>query len=265
MRAALFAMIVVACGGSTSADSDGGVQSMDLDADTDVEIDAGDPDTDVPYPAPFPSPPQVVNNGGPRIVSGKVVPVFWANDPLQAQVEQFLQMMSPSPYWTAVTKEYGVGDFKTLPSIVIADPPPSSIDDAGIQTWLKQHADGSDMAWPYADPATVYALFYPVGTSITLQNSQSCSGFGAYHSNTTLANNTSFAYAVMPRCNGGIDTLTASTTHELDEWATDPFPMSTPAFQTVDRDHLYWALAGGEVTDMCEFASTAYGRILGNF
>lgn len=256
-----------ACGGTTIGAPDTGVQPDDGGTTTDdgaVDIDSGMPDTGVPYPAPFPAPPQILHSGGPTIGMGTVVPVFWANDPLKTSMEAFLKLVSPSSYWTATTKEYNVGDFTVAPSVVITDPAPSNIDDSGIQNWLAAHADGSDMAWPKADTNTVYAIFYPSGTTITLQGSQSCNSFGGYHSNTNLLDNTPFAYAVMPRCGGGLDSLTATTSHELSEWATDPFPMSNAAYQMVDINHLYWAPAGGENADMCEF-SNPYARIVGNF
>jgi hypothetical protein len=237
-----------------------------VDPDTGTEPDAGDPDTGVPFPAIHPNPPRVIDNGGPTASAGVVIPVFYANDPLQTSTEAFLKQLSPSTYWTATTKEYGVGDFTLGNSIVLAGPAPSSIDDPGIQTFLATHADGSDMAWPKADGNTIYALFYPSGTTINLQNSLSCQSFGAYHSDTNLADNTEFAYAVMPRCQGGIDTLTGSTSHELIEWATDPFPMTNPAYGNVDTDHLAWGVGGASETgDMCETYSGIFTRILGNF
>lgn len=262
-------VLVMACGGTTDTPDSGAMMPTDdsgaMTADAGMDMpDTGEQDTGVPYPAPFPAPPQVLNSGGPTAGMGIVVPVFFQNDSLQSDAEAFLKQLSPSTYWTATTKEYKVGDFTVLPSVVINGPAPSNIDDSGIQTWLATHADGSDMAWPKADSSTVFAIFYPNGTTITLQGSQSCNGFGGYHSNTSLADNTAFSYAVMPRCGGGIDNLTGVTSHEIVEWATDPFPMGNSAFQMVDFNHLYWAPAGGETGDMCEFGNT-YGRLVGNF
>jgi hypothetical protein len=233
--------------------------------DEPIDMDTGDPDTGVPYPAMFPAPPQVITSGGPTAGMGKVVPVFWSNDPMQAQIEQYLQAMSPSTYWTATTKEYKVGDYTLAPSVVVTAQPFTSIDDPGIQTFLAAHADGSDAAWPKADSNTVFVVAFPSSTIINLGNNQLCNGILGYHSDTALADNTAFSYAVIPRC-GGIDSFTATTSHELVEWATDPFPMTNTAYTRVDTAHLYWDNgAGSETGDMCENQNSAYARILGNF
>jgi len=269
-RAIACCAVLVACGGSTigAQDSgtqpapDAGMQPMDM-------ADASDTDTmtpEAPYPAPHPAGPRVLNSNGPVLNNFLIVPVFWSNDPLQMQVEQFIFQLEPSTYWTATTTEYGAGPFKIAPSVVITDPPPTTIDDGAIGNWLAAHADGSNKAWPKADGNTLYALFYPSGTTITLQNSQSCQSFGAYHSNTNLMNGTDVPYAVMPRCGGGIDTLTVSTSHEFVEAATDPLPMSNPAYSQIDIDHVIWELrGGGETGDMCETYSTSIQRLVGNF
>jgi hypothetical protein len=82
--------------------------------------------------------------------------------------------------------------------------------------------------------------------------SKSCQGFGGYHSE-IVPGGTHVGYAVLPRC-AGIDDLTIGTSHEVFEWATDPFPMSTPAFDRLDDAHWAWqAMMIGELSDMCTF------------
>lgn len=67
-----------------------------------------------------------------------------------------------------------------------------------------------------------------------------------------------FLYAVIARCPGplaAIDAVTVAASHESVEMATDPLPLTFPAFSGPDLDHLVWAnVSGGEVADMCEFA-----------
>lgn len=264
--AGVFAL-AIACGGTTAGAPDSGTGdeggvSMD-DAGT-VAIDSGEQDTGVSFPASFPAPPQIMHSGGPTIAMGTVVPVFWPNDPQQASIEAFLKALSTSSYWAATTKEYGVGDYTLLPSVIVDTPAPSNIEDSEIQTWLMAKADGSDAKWPKATNTTAYAIFFPAGTSITLQGSQSCNSFGGYHSDTALTDNTAFSYQVMPRCSNSIDSLTSVTSHEMVEWATDPYPMSNAAYQMVDYNHIFWATAGGETADMCTFGNTN-GRLVGNF
>lgn len=263
------ALGAAACGGTTAGAPDSG-QTPDSGAQPDDSAappdDTGTPDSGVPYPAPHPPPPQVISYGGGVAKTGKVVPVFWSNDSHQSNLETFLKALSPSTFWTATTKEYGVGDTTLGSSVVITDAAPSSIDDSDIQAWLAAHADGSDMAWPKADPNTVFVLYYPAGTTITGTGvGQSCQDFSGYHAEARLADNTAFSYAVVPVCGGGLDSLTMTTSHELVEWATDPLPFSNTAYESLDTAHAYWGPAGGEVADACEFGQSNYGRLVGNF
>lgn len=268
MRAGAFLCLclwVVACGGDPPVAPDTGVPDDAGMVEETGDTDAGDPDTGVPFPAPFPAPPQVITAGGPTAANGKVVLVVWSNDALQSQIEQYLKAMSPSAYWSATTKEYKVGDFAIPPTVVVTDPPFQTIDDQGIQAFIAQHADGSDMAWPKADSDTVFLMAFPGETQIQLGNSVLCNGVGGYHENATLADNTPFSYAVVPRCNG-IDSFTATASHELVEWATDPYPFGNAAYTRVDTAHLYWDFGvGSETGDMCELYNGAYQRILGSF
>lgn len=263
---ALVSALAWACGGTIGSNGDAG-----SDAGAVVDPDAGAADAmDEPpvetYPADFGAPPRVIASGGPVLKNFSVIPVFYANDPLQAQVEQFLKALPSTPYWEATTKEYGATTFTVGDSIVIADPAPSKIDDTEIQTWLGAQTDGTHMGWPSSNDQTLFALFYPQSTSITLDGTPSCQGFGAYHNSAVSAGVADFPYAIMPRCGGGLDTLTVSTSHELVEAATDPFPMVKPAYQRIDNDHIVWMLAGGgETADLCEFDRTASQRLVGNF
>lgn len=85
----------------------------------------------------------------------------------------------------------------------------------------------------------------------------SCKAFGGYHSNIVIAGK-SIAYAVIPECPTfgdlkGVDVVTASSSHELIEAVTDPFPNVNPAYAQADDDHIVWelTLGGGETGDMC--------------
>lgn len=108
-----------------------------------------------------------------------------------------------------------------------------------------------------ADANTLFVLFYPAGVTITLEGVPSCSGFGGYHSETTLDSahsNLVVPYVVVPNCdNTGVDHATASASHELVEAVTDPRPFSAPAYKEVDSAHLAWSLGlgGGELCDLC--------------
>jgi hypothetical protein len=104
--------------------------------------------------------------------------------------------------------------------------------------------------------------------------SASCTSFGGYHENISLdpAHGGMYVpYAVIPRCASfqtggpdlmGIDVITGAASHEFIEATTDPLPISTPAYLTVDTPHEYWerVLGGGEVCDMCAQFPTAFTK-----
>ena len=221
------------------------------------------------YPAPHADPPQVVTFNGPVLASPKIVPVFFADydATLAGQVTDLDAKVGATQYWAANVTEYGVGAAVSAMPVKLTEMAPASIDDAAIQTWLAAKLNGNDPAWPAPDANTVYSLHYPVSSMITSGGALSCQDFGGYHANITLDamhGSMDVAYAVIPSCpNFGamslLDATTTTETHELIEAATDPYPMTNPAYITVDSKHAYWSrvLGGGETGDLCaQFGSS---------
>ena len=106
------------------------------------------------------------------------------------------------------------------------------------------------------DSSTLYAIFYPDGTAVTDQGRTGCTEFGGYHSETSVGT-TPISYSVVPRCGSfgalnGFEVTSFSTSHEVLEWATDPFPDTSPAYMSVDDDHAIWGRVFlGELGDLC--------------
>ena len=227
--------------------------------------DAAPPDAPAFAEAPHGQAPQVKSGGGAVLATPKIVPIFFTgDDAIQAQTEQFLTQLAASPYWTTTTHEYGVGALTIAPTIVSTDTPPTS--DQMLQTWLAAQLDGTHAGWPAFDPNAIYSVFLPDGVTLSTPFGDSCSAFGAYHDEAPGTQNTKIVYALMPRCQGGIDSLTVSTSHEFIEAVTDPHPESDPGYQLVDDAHIVWEFApGGEVGDMCEFVGLAPQRLVGTF
>ncbi len=219
-------------------------------------------------PAP-PAMPEVVSLGGPVIASPKVVPIFFAGDPLQPQLEQFLAQLATSSYWSATTAEYGVGALTIAPAIVVPDPAPDTVTDDEIKSWLAAQADGSHEGWPKADPDTVFTVVYPATTSIDVHGKKSCQAFDAYHLEGTDAEGEPLIYAVLSRCVSGaaaLDEVTGAMSHELVEAATDPRYVTAPAFAQTDADHFIWTITtAGEVSDLCAFDPQSYAPLVGDF
>jgi hypothetical protein len=222
------------------------------------------------YPAFHPPVPTVVSYGGPVLASPKIVPVFFTNDDATtvSALKDFTNQIGGTNYWAATTSEYGVGPATGATTVDLMEAAPSTIDDSEIETWLAGKLENADPLWPAADENTVYVLYYPAGTTVTLQGSQSCQTFGGYHANITLDaahGSMDVAYAVVPRCAnfGGMsamDATTSSASHEMIEAATDPYPFTNPAYADVDNQHAYWsrALGGGETGDMCAQFAQAF-------
>jgi hypothetical protein len=226
----------------------------DAGADTEASTDAG-------YPGPHPAPPQVVNHQGPVLATPNIVPVFFANDAYQGQVEDFLKQLAGSTYWTKTTSEYGVGAMTAGTSIVTTDAPPQTIDTAGIETFLTKQTAG---------PNDVFAVFYPSTTTVSDPLfGTSCTDFNGFHYQGIK--NGSLVYVIIPRCPSagtltGFDAISAAFSHELVEAATDPFLDTTPGWAYTDVDHLIWSFVpGAEVADMCELEPQSFMPLVGSY
>jgi hypothetical protein len=261
------AISTVGCGGNVQSVPDSGSGDDAGQPDATPAVDAG-PDVDngspsSTYPAFKIDAPQVVSNGGPTLATPKLVPVYFANDDTSFtdQLTTFMNKLSTSSFWLPAVSEYGVGAISTATPITLAEQAPATIDDADIQTWLASKID--DATLPAPDANTIYALYYPDGTTVTLgSNGTSCQDFGAYHDNITYKTG-DVAYAVMPRCSDFgtvLDSTTAAASHEFIEAATDPYPQTQAAFAQVDDNHALWefVLGGGEVGDMCAQFQASY-------
>jgi len=177
--------------------ADAGEEGVTGDAPSDAgpgHADAGDGNgdgTDGGSAAPHADFPRIESAGGPVLRIPNVVPIFFANDPLQAQVEQFLGELAVSSFWTETTSEYGVQGLRVGPSVVVPDPIPRSISDIETERWMADHLNGTHPEWPAIDGSNVYVLLYPPGTTITIENQASCVNFGGYHTEGSLQPGTS--------------------------------------------------------------------------
>jgi hypothetical protein len=233
-----------------------------IDVGDDAFVDIGDAsDT---YPAYMPSVPQVVNLGGPTMAAPRVVPAFFPGHPFEHELTDFLPKFVSSPAWSAITSEYGVGAATIASAVDVTTTPAATMTDAEVASWLASQLDGTHPEWGATDDATIaqslYVLFFPASTTITFGPGgfASCTTFAGYHEDARLADGRRFAYAIMPLCPARLpsafDSLTAVTSHELVEAATDPYPNTSSAFGDVDEADVAWSICGfgGEIGDLCE-------------
>jgi len=212
--------------------------------------------------------PLIDNNGNRVMQNMHIVTVTWsADDPsMVSRLQKLDDTITQTPWWKSTTSEYCekggspcIGPGTAGEHVVIKDPPPNDFTDSSqggastLQTWLKQQV-ATNPDFPDPTPDTLYAIYLPSGTSITLDNTQSCNGFGAYHNTTDLTGKKTSqalptAYAIMPRCGGKESTTTVSASHEFTEAATDPdIGQQNLTFYMLNQT---WAVAGGEVGDLC--------------
>ena len=198
------------------------------------------------------------------LVAPKVVPIFFANDALEGLVEDLLAKLPASPYWAALEAEYGVGPLTVSPSIVLSDAPPQSATQDDVAAFIASKL-ASDPSWPAPTPQTIYFVYYPITTALTLGSSIGCADFLGYHYYGQTTTSQPFVFAVQGRCAKGTfnqtDDATQNTTHELVEAATDPLLGS---YLGQDAPHAVWSrFPGAEIGDLCEFESLSFQRMIG--
>jgi hypothetical protein len=223
--------------------------------------EAGMPDTAPPGPFAFKPAPkgtfaQAVTFGGSVVKAPKIVPIIFTADSSKQQIIDLTAKLATSAYWGKISSEYGVGALTAKPAIVLDEPAPSTIDDNQIGPWLASKFSSDAARFGTPDSSTLYAIFYPDGTTVTEQSGTSCTEFGGYHFETSVGS-TPISYSVVPRCGSfgglnGFEVTSFSTSHEVLEWATDPFPATSPAYMSVDDDHAVWGRVFlGELGDLC--------------
>lgn len=234
-------------------------------------VDAGpdaEQDPDV-YPAKHQPIAQLDNFGGPVLDHVQVVTVTFNDgpdggpEPLATLFNKFDDTIVADAWWAQAMAGYGVmtgtsGGHVALPDTVSN----TNITDDQLKQYLQAQVTAGALPTPTTE--TLFALYFPKTTSITLQGAGSCSAFLGYHNSASIqleGGTVEAAYAVLPRCDYGQgptqlvkDTLVTAS-HEFAEAASDPHPEVNPAYYLQSNDA--WVLEGdgqgGEVGDLCDF------------
>jgi hypothetical protein len=291
-------IFAVACGGSESNntgdgnDSGTGVDTNPPDDtgapnddtgtppdDTGPEVDNGSPSTD--YPAKHPAFPQLVNAAGNLVIdTPKAFLVFYPGYTFETQLKDFAKNLGAQSYWSDAVSEYGVGPMAYADTDFIeltGETAPATITSTDIETFVSTKLKSG--TWGTPDPKTIYTIFYPSTTKITMSgggpfgSSASCTSFGGYHSDVTVsigATTQNYPFAILPTCAKfgnltGIDAVTGALSHEWAEASTDPFPSTNggadSTYSSVDNDHFIWNLLGGaEDGDLCAQRPEAFAK-----
>jgi hypothetical protein len=231
---------------------DAGTAPEDAARDVRADVDHGSPSAT--YPAFAVDVAQVVDNGGAVLPAAQIVTITWSTDTEADTWNTFGDTLGSSPYWAAINAEYGVGPATSGAAnhVSITTAPPASFSDSDLDTFVSAHA-GVD--WPASTPNTIYAVYLPSTTGLTLEGSDACAeGVGGYHDETQDSNH--FVYAILPHCSffQAAD-IELSASHEFNEAATDPHPETALAYQGFDQNHLAFEFFNqfqDELGDACE-------------
>jgi hypothetical protein len=293
-HAALFLVLAslplaaIGCGGSTqqqsnSQQTDGGTEGgvvPEGGGGTDAGHDSGMQQTCTPtngtlapgYPAMHGPMPQVTYQNGGLLLNPEIVTVTFPNDPLKQQLEEFGDGITQTCWWDAIRAGYcessgmscvGRGTVPAKPHVEMTAAPATSYTDTAsggastMATFVQQQV--SSGAFPAPNANTLYVLWFPASTTITLDGAASCQTFLGYHNSTTVTppggSNTVVSYAVLPRCQTTISGLTFDASHEIAEAATDPHVGNNQVgfyLPMGNNDALAWDLiGGGEIGDLC--------------
>ncbi len=278
---------LVSCGGSVSSNdqADSGTPLVDTGfvaedagpapdttpppvADAAPAVDAAPLDYGAPsdkYPAFTPDMPQIVTQGDGVLHDPIIVSVTYPGEVNADAYEQFGDKLGDTAYWKTAVSEYGVGPTKSGPAnhVRMTTALPADMSDGDIDNYIGEHATNyAKYGWPAPTDQTIYTLYMPNTTSVSLGGMDACSnGIGGYHTSTN-AGDTVVAYAIVLQCSfgggggGKARVATVTATHEIAEAATDPHPeSSTRGYMGVDNNHIAWNIFMSnnvENGDLCE-------------
>lgn len=211
---------------------------------------------------------------GPVLTAPEVVTITFASErpSLRAHFERFGDTITRTPWWVAVSRGYCappqssrcVGSGGGGGHVVLSEEPAREYTDSAQQSGpstLREFIRSrvSDGTFPAPTPQTVYMIYFPLGTTIDIdEGRRSCRSFLGYHSFVELvprdaATPVWVPYAVLPSCGRG-QQLTVTASHELIEAAVDPYPEARSAYAMRDPAWLAVTRGRGEVATLCATA-----------
>lgn len=233
----------------------------------DVAEAGADAAADVPFESATHDPLQVMSRGGATMSRVQLVVITYADDPNRDRLEAFGQWIGTSNWRATIGADYHLGEGSLLAAVRRPENAPDTITSTQLETQLGNWVADGTLPSPADGNFTnvLYMVFFPAHTMVTLVSarsmSQSCTSFGGYHSE--FRHNTIHApYAAVPNCGSmrattDFDGVTLAASHEYAEAATDPFPMSRPAYVLPANGTTAWGLVGGEVGDLCEWSQSS--------
>lgn len=215
------------------------------------------PPDDGPWPADHYPIPQMTDLGGTVLSMPDVVTVTFVGNSSRDALRAFDdRLVQGSDWWNAITAGYGVGKGRGGTYVELPAMAGGTMSDAQLQGKIAQWVGSG--ALPTPDSNTLFVMYFASSTSITLQGTTSCRGFGGYHTSTQIPLDGGVmdtAYAVIPDCGGGMQGFTSTTSHEIAEATVDPHVQTRPAWYGYN-DAWFGGTSsmgtGAEVADVCE-------------
>jgi hypothetical protein len=206
--------------------------------------------------------PIIPNQGGSTLAQLQLVTIGFAADPNSTKDGEFGDFVVGSTWLKTVGADYGLKAAAHLKKVVLTQAQGASVTDSAIQMLIASKIQ--DGTLPSGDQV-LYLIYYPPGTVVhsAFGGADTClvignAAIGGYHWEGKNGA-TAFPYAVVPTCrNESLADIQASASHELMEAATDPFPMTNPAWVLTDPSSP-WSALSGEVADFCEFLTASEG------
>jgi hypothetical protein len=217
------------------------------------------------YPAWKPDVGQLVDQGGAKLTSPKVVTVTWTSDPNEGAFEDFGDKIGASAYWKSTLSEYGIGPASSgAPNHVrLAGAPQPTIDPGTLDDWIVQQVgDPKTGGWPAYDRNTIYVIYVPTTTKLSTT--------GPYHSELAVGSNPHVPFVVIDENDTGgrpvLDAATSAASHEIAEAATNPHLLSDNGVYGFDATHVAWQLFSSgygaiddpEIGDLCDHYGDAF-------
>jgi hypothetical protein len=212
----------------------------------------------------------VTYQGGTLITAPKVVTVTFGMDPLATQLDAFGASLASSSYWDAIRAGYCgngntcIGDGPMGTSVALMTPPAANYTDStyGAASTMIPFVQGliTGNIVPAPDANTIYVLYFPATTTITLDGTTSCQGFVGYH-NSLMMNGQEVFFAVVPECPPPamtppitlLQNTTLTASHEVMETASDGSSASFGFYLDMGKPASWgwYDVQGGEIGDLC--------------
>ena len=210
-------------------------------------------------PAPHQPLPRVPDQGGPVLGTVDLVTVDFPGD--QLALGGYVEALLASAWLDDVGGEYGIRSGTHVAAYVVPDAGPATVSDADVRLFLASLIDAG--ALPPPDGGVIYAIEYPLGTTVTSSLGDGCVAFAGYHDYDPTDG---VVYAVIPACPFE-NPIGHSIAHEIFEAASDPQPHVNPGYAftwSVGESIASFPYVATENTELADLCNTAASLTLGN-